>query len=691
MKSKSPGKKKTLNLKVKNTPEAPINIQPANQKKYFIVSSIIIVLLTLLAYSNLSKNEFLNWDDDYYVTENVDITDLQSENLAAFFTQKYVYNYLPLTMISYALDYKIGKFNPRVYTATNLFIHTLNALLVFWLILVLLRKNDTSKNRLSNSVRPHILIAFVTAVLFAIHPMQVESVAWVSERKNILYTFFFLLSLISYLDYLNRRNYGLLLLSLVLFAASLLSKATAVSLALCLVIIDYYNGRKIFSSKVILEKIPFFLLALVFGIIAWKSQQIENELVGGVNFPFYKQLAFAAYGFVNYIIKLIISLNLSAFYSYPQSASFVHYSCLFLVLALVLILVYYRKKISPLVTLCILFFTANLVFLVQIVPVGDALMADRYIYVSSIGFFLLLALGLEKLSRQHKLIYGMGIATILFYSYTTHQQIKTWNNSLVFWDHVISKDNHIPMAWNNRGLVKLGKGNFEGALSDFNQAISIMPESRKAHNNRAISLDKLGRTDEALASYTKAITIDSNYADALCNRAFLYYKADKLKEALHDFDRTLRLNPNYLRAYIGRAKTKSKQGDFPGAIADCDKALSLTGSLAEIFSIKGFAFYKQSDFLQAIGSYSKAIELSPRSMNNYHNRGASYFYSGNYQAAIQDMNMVLQYLPEQAVSYYIRGMAYTLSGNNKQGCSDLQTAINKGFLGAQTDLINYCK
>ncbi len=659
-------------------------------KKYLLGLSVVLILFVLVGYSSLSKNNLLNWDDNLYVTENADITSLHSENIKTFFTQKYVSNYLPLTMISYALNYKIDKLNPKVYTYTNLFFHIINSLLVFWLITILLQKKDTEGVTKPDTISGY-LVASVAALLFAVHPLQVESVAWVSERKNVLYTLFFLLSLICYARFVIKEKYSLLLLSILLFGASLLSKGVAVSLTFCVVLIDYYYGRRLLSSKVILEKVPFIILSIVFGIVAFVSQYEESVLVGNVNFPLYEQLAFGGYGFINYLIKLCVPVNLSAYYSYPQNASAIHYLCLLLVVVLSAALLYYRKRLSRLVIFGILFYVANLVFLVQIIPVGNALMADRYIYVSSIGFFLLVALGLMRFIKNRNVFYIVVLVLISLYTFRSNQRVKVWNNSLDFWNDVITRDDHIPRAWNNRGVVKKDKGDNQGALSDFNRAIELMPEFHEAYNNQGIALFNLGRINESLASFTKAVELDSTYTDAFCNRGIVRAKTNDPGGSISDLTRTLRIDPDYLKAYTGRAEAKIMISDFNGAVSDCDKALSLNANFADAYSVKAFAYYNQGKYPESITNYSKAIEMVPQNLNNYHNRGAAFFYSANYVNAIKDMNVVVQNNPEQGVSYYIRGMSFVLSGNKQQGCSDLQTSINKGFAAAQADLNKYCQ
>jgi protein O-mannosyl-transferase len=654
----------------------------------FLISGIIA--FTIITYSSVTKDNFLNWDDNLYVTENQHIQNLNAENIKAFFTQNYVSNYLPITMLSYALDFKIDKLNPRVFVLTNLIIHIFNTLLVYWLVLLLAKSlSDPAGDSGTDLRRPYVL-ASITSVLFAVHPMNVESVAWISERKNLLFVFFFLLSLINYVKYaktVNRINY---LLSILFFIFSLLSKGVAVSLTLCVVSVDFIYQRKLMSSKVILEKIPFFLLSILFGIITILAQKTENTLVGAVNFPFYEQFSFASYGFVNYLSKLIVPVKLSAYYSYPMGATVIHWLCLVITISILVLLILFRKRFSRLAVLGILFYLSNIVFLIQIVPVGNALMADRYIYLSSIGYFLLLAVLVSKIAKRYSGLYLILALVVLCYGYSSHNRLKVWNNSLSFWNDVIVKDKHIPRAWNNRGIVRNEKGDYSGAMDDFNEAIKLMPEYHEAYNNRGIVYFNLKMDDEAIHDFTKAIKLDSVYVDAYYNRGTVRNNRDDLQGALQDLDNAIRLNPDRIDAYLNRANVRLKLQDNEGAIKDCRIVLKHNKNMANAYGIMASAFYNSGKLAESIEIYSQAILFDPGNINYYHNRGAAYFYSGKFKEAIGDMSTVLQNSP-LGISYYIRGMAYIKLGNTTDGCTDLHKASRAGLTGAENEISTYCR
>src|SRR6266571_3392951 len=263
----------------------------------------VTLVLTVLSFSPSLDNGFTNWDDPGYVLENYSIRDLSQKNVANVFTSYLQGNYHPLTVLSYAVEYKFFQLDPKIYHITNLLLHVLNTTFVFWLIRLLTGRLET---------------AAITAVLFGIHPLHVESVAWISERKDVLFSLFYLGSLISYVLSLTKvqDRVRYLIMSLVLFILSLLSKGVAVTLPLVLLLIDYYFKRT-FTKKIFIEKIPFFLLSIGFGVIAILAQKSEGAIQTMTTYPFYDRLLIASYGIVTYLFKIFVPQQLSAFYPYP--------------------------------------------------------------------------------------------------------------------------------------------------------------------------------------------------------------------------------------------------------------------------------------------------------------------------------------------------------------------------------------
>ncbi len=653
------------NKNKKNTnPKSASTIEKSAQSNIKIVLLIIsvIVISTIITYSTVSKNQFLKWDDGAYVVENQNIQNLNFENLKIFFSKSFVSTYLPLTMISYAIDYQIGGLNPEIYTATNLIFHILNALLVFWLIFLILHNYTIQRNKPESKIiyisndeiitkSNKYIIAGITALLFAIHPINVESVAWVAERKNVLFSFFFLFSLICYIQYIVKKNNLFFYLSILLYIFSLLSKGVAVSLTLSVIAIDFVMYRNLFSKKVIYEKVPFLLLSIIFGIIAFNSQGKENITAFR---PLYEQILFASYGFLTYIYNLIFPVHLLAFYPYPHSTNIYYWICLILSIIFIIIVVKFRQRISRLLLYSIIFFIANILFVIQIIPVGKALMADRYIYISSIGFFLILSYIITLLAQKQKFAYLIVTIILFIYGYTAYKRVEIWNNNYTLWNDVIKKTNNVAIAWNNRGLVKRDSGNIVGAYNDFTNAINADPKYKQAYNNLGIVAYQLGKVKQSDSCFSKAIDIDSTFIEAYYDRGKLRKLVKNFQGALADLNRAILLDNNNINAFTIRAKVKIILNDFTGAINDCDIALGIDPLNSNAFIVKSCAYAKMGDYRNAISIINNLINLNKSS----------------------------------AIEYYIRAYLNNKIGNIQQFKSDSQLYKKLGFIPEKSEIVN---
>jgi len=694
----------------------------SNQNNSFNVRYVWMILLgiialTVIAYSPISKNGFLNWDDDVYVSENNDIKSMSMENTKLLVTQDYVNVYLPLTMLSYAVDYKIGGLNPKVYTYTNLIFHILNSILVYYLVLLLIISIGNKINIPGLDLKKQNFIAAITSVIFAIHPINVESVAWISERKNLIFTFFFLLSVISYINYLKQDKYLFYFLSLLLFLCSLLSKGVAVSLSLCIVSLDYLFQRKLFSVRVVLEKIPYFLLSVIFGIIVINSQGKEN--VGNSN-TLFDQIVFASYGFIGYLCKLTVPVNLSAYYSYPQGIHFIHWLYFILTITMIITLFIYRKRLSRLTVFAIIFFLANIIFLLQLIPVGKAIMADRYVYLSSIGFFLIAGIIIIKIASRFRTIYVLLAISLVFYGFTTHERVKIWNNSLLFWSTVIENDTTIPTAWLNRGFARGKLKDYHGALEDFNKSINLRPNYPEAFYNRGIIKIELRDINGGLNDFSTAIKIMPDYANAYCfrgnvrremgdnigalddfnkairikpkfkeaynNRGIVFSNLGKTNEALSDFTKAIELDPYYADSYYNRAKFLKINKDYQRALIDLNQAIHLNPNFFYAYTLRAKVKLKLEDSEGAISDCNIALHIDNTIINIYSTRSVALYKSGKYNEAIKSINVVLQNNSQTGILYYIQGMSEIKLNNKEAGNRDLLTAKKLGFVASENEL-----
>ncbi len=506
------------------------------------LSFILLAILILVVFSSAIPNSLTNWDDGVYIADNNLIKELSFDNFKNIFSSYVASNYHPVTILSYAIEYNFFGSNPSVFHVVNIFIHIFNTWLVF-LLIKHLAKNNT--------------ISLVTALLFAIHPMHVESVAWISERKDVLYTFFFLLSLLSYLKYttaeVNRTK--LYLYSLLLFLLSLLSKGMAVTLPVVMFVVDYFNDRKI-TSKTIVEKIPFFVLSIVFGAIAVYAQRATEAMELKADYSFVERIFLGSYGFTLYIIKAVIPFNLSAFYPYPAKAGTVFpvlvYTSVLVPLAMLAAIFFAWKKKNKIVFVGLSFFVITIALVLQFIPVGNAIMAERYSYVPYIGLFFIGAFYFNQLysnkSKMQTVLVG-AIVYLLLLAFITYNRCKVWQDSETLWSNVLENHPNADIAYLNRGIHIVVRGQEEQAFKDFTKAIELNPRYKEAYNNRG--LVKQGRNDFAgsIEDFSMSIVSDSSYVEGYSNRAISYLYLKKNDEAIKDFNKALELSPEYANVY----------------------------------------------------------------------------------------------------------------------------------------------
>ena len=638
-------KQQVTQKKIKSEPISKVRVKPAPAGNIYLGIGLVL-LLTFIVYRSSLQNGFVNWDDDKYIIDNPLIRSL---DIGALFSGYVMGNYHPLTMMVYAIEYQLFGIDPEGYHAVNMFLHLLNTFLVF-LAITRLSKNDG--------------VGLVAALFFGIHPMHVESVAWASELKDLLYTAFFLGSWIFYMRYLDapeKRKYHYI--ALLFFLAALLSKAMAVSLLPVLFLTDYFRGRKI-NRPAIVEKISWLLLAIIFGIVAVLAQKSLGATESTV-FPFWQRIFFAAYAFIMYLVKLVIPFPLSSYYPYPvkpgASLPPLYYLFPFLVLGLAGYLYYFHRS-SRKIIFGLAFFTATVFLVLQLLPVGDTIMADRYSYIPSIGIFYLAGEGFMHLWNQRKKWMAIVIAAMLviFYSYQAVERIAKWESSLTLWNDVIDQYPTVPAALYNRGLYYQNEGQDTSALADLNRAIAVRPDYADAYNNRGTILLKSGRPDEALQDLSKAIQLDSTKAQAYFNRGYIYYSQKRFEEALRDYTRVIDLHPD-------------------------------PRQLAIVHNLRGLLYMALLKYPEALVDFNKAIEFNPEFAEAMNNRGSMYVAQQKWTEAIRDFTSAISLKNNYAEAYFNRGLAAFNSGNRDAGCRDWQQAAQLGHQAATQTLQLNCQ
>jgi protein O-mannosyl-transferase len=610
------------------------------RSKEFYLIPFFILVLTFLAYLPSLKNQFTNWDDPLYVLNNSMIRNFSIENIGRIFSEYCVGNYHPLTMLSLSFDYAIGNLGPESYHRTNLILHLANTFLVFIFIYLLFQKMG---------------MATIVSVLFGVHTIHVESVAWVSERKDVLYTFFFLFSLILYLRYVKEDKAKFYWFSLILFFLSILSKGMAVSFTISLIAIDFFLGRRLIDKKVMLEKIPFLILSIIFGIVAIIAQNLDPKVEDVSHHNIIFRIIFACYGFVNYMIKLILPIDLSTFYPYPDQHDlpFVFWLCPFIALGITGLIVYSLKKRKD-IFFGFTFFLINVFLVLQLLPVGRAIMADRYTYIPSIGFFIMVAgtykLLIQKNTALKPILIGVLAAYTIFLSTLTYKHSKVWRDSLTLWTYTI-KDHPSDIAYYNLGDAYDNLGKYQTAIENYNKAIALNPLYAMAYNNRGVAQIGFKKYDASMLDFSKAISIDPNCAGAYYNRGNLWSNFNKMEKAIADFTKALTIDTSYADAYVHRANTWNHLNKPEKAVADYDKALSLDPFHPEVLNNRGLSKRILRDDTGAMLDFNKAISIDPANADAYYNRGNVWIDLSDPEKALSDFNKVLSVVPSHSGAF----------------------------------------
>jgi tetratricopeptide (TPR) repeat protein len=652
--------------------------QKSTLNKMHIYGLLIILVVTFIAYFPTFQNEFTNWDDDKYIIENLDIRSLGVENIKAFFSDIHMGNYHPFTMLSFAIDYQISGLSPNMYHFTNILLHLINTALVFWLILLLLNHIQHKKS---------FEIAIITAALFGVNTLHVESVTWISERKDVLFSMFYLFSLIAYVKYVIKKKNVFYFYSIVLFLLSLFSKGQAVSLALTVMAIDYLFSRKLLNRKVIIEKIPFFALSITFGIIAIYAQRSTDSIQSNIVFSIDERILFACYGLIQYIIKLIIPLRLSAFYPYPDkvdaSVPIEYLLYLFFVIAIIVLFIYLIKKQRKTLAFGFLFFLINIFLVLQLLPVGNAIMADRYSYIPSIGLFFIIGLVYVWIldNMKYRLIFWTRITFLIYFvflSVLTFNRAKIWNNSIILWSDVINKYPTTYLSYFNRGRAKQELGDIESALIDYNEALRINPDYYLAYNGRGFIKNKLGDYEGALEDINSAILIKPEFYHAYVNRGNIKVVLKDYENALKDFDKAISLNPGFSLSFMNRGNIKKELGDFYGAIDDYSAAINIDPYYSMAFVNRGLVKYQLEDFEGALSDFNTVIMQMPNVPHYYDVRGVIKASLKQYNNALNDFNMAIKLNFNNVNAYLNRARTLMSLGKFDKAKQDVLKAQSLG-------------
>jgi protein O-mannosyl-transferase len=608
----------------------------------------LVAVLTFAVYLPALQNGFV-WDDVQYITGNSFIRSINGNLFKSAFLSFQADNWHPLTWVSHAVDFFLWGLNPVGHHLTNITLHAMNTILV---VLLLMQLVEVYKKRERGgglpghvlSDRQALMASGITGLLFGLHPLHVESVAWVSERKDLLCALFYLLSVLAYVKAVIRTGHGAerkrltpgsLLAAFSFFVLALLSKPMAVTLPVVLLIADWFPLRRIESPKTFwtafVEKLPFFLLALISSVLTVLAQKTGGAMGMMQPVPLSTRLLVASRSLIAYLGKMIVPVNLVPYYPYPESVPFhslEYFSPVVLAAGITLLCVIIAKRQK--VWLAVWgYFIVTLLPVLGLVQVGDQAMADRYTYLPSLGPFFIIGLGVavtvEKiLARRQSSVFvkvaGAVAAVVLVasMSYATIRQIGVWRNNGTFWSYVIAEwpmsEAESPkraMAYNNLGLAYASQGQWDRATTEFQAALRLKPGYVEPHYNLGLAYASQGRLDRAVEEYQVALRLKPDSAGAHNNLGIAFASQGKLDKAIAEFRTTSRLKPNDAEPHMNLGLAYTSLGQVDRAIAEFQTAIQLRPDSAGAHYNLGNAYASQGLWDRAITEYQSALWLNP--------------------------------------------------------------------------------
>lgn len=576
-----------------------------------------IILFTTIVYWNVRDFSFINYDDPLYVTENAYVkSGLSIETIKWSFTsatEKTNY-WVPITWLSFLIDYEIYGDHPGGYHITNLFFHIINAILLFFLF-----------NKMTGQVWPSGLVA----ILFALHPLHVESVAWVTERKDVLSAFFWLLAMWMYAIYAKKPNPYHYMAAFILFILGLMSKPIVVTAPFLFLLLDYWPLRRFqlkrfitkenefpFTLPLIWEKLPFFLIIGFASIAAFVTQASGNAIMPLEDCSVYVRIENVLVAYIAYLGKMIWPIGLSPVYPHPGRLPLWQPVTAFALITGITCFVFYQSKRRPYLAVGWLWYIGTLVPVIGFVVIGPHAIADRYTYVPLIGIFVMIAWYIfDWVSLRAFRWFGIPIITVIVITLmiTTQVQVQYWRDSITLFEH----------------------------------AIRVTKNNWLAHNNLGIALLEKGKVDEAEILIDKALSFSPFYVDALYNRGMIYQKKGQIEQAKAAYEKTLNQDPSNIKTHLNLGVLFTETGDDASAEKEYRAVLNIDPTHPEAHNNYGALFMDQGKWEKAVSHFYTALETDPLLTNAHYNLWSLYKKQGKEKKAMLHSAKIISILDNQ--------------------------------------------
>jgi tetratricopeptide (TPR) repeat protein len=668
-----------------------------------VLVALFVALASAFVFLPALRNGFVLWDDDRMFIENQHFRGLGWRQLQWMLTTFHIGHYMPVTWLSFGLDYLLWGMSPVGYHATNVLLHGANAALVYLVALRLLARVMAPTGEATAALRAG---AAVAALLFGLHPLRAESVAWATERRDVLSALFYLLAVWCYLrardgrrpeDGPEPRWYGACLGSFIL---ALLAKSMAVSLPVVLLVLDAYPLRRWLSRqvdggarlgpttrRVWLEKVPFVLLALAAGVIAWYALAASGNARMVADVTWRGRAAMAVYGLAFYLWKTALPVGLSPLYErygLIETLAVPVVSSALVVVLLTTLAIAWRRRWPALVAIWVSY-VAILLPVLGIVPNGHQVAADRYTYLACLGWALLagaaVVRGLEWRGRlpfglrAPALVTGVAVVALATLGTLSWDQTRVWRDSESLWTHALALDPRSAVAYNNLGAVRSGQRRSEEALALFQTAATLKPDYAAAHFNWGHAVADRGRLDEAIGHFQDAVRLDPRYAPPHNDWGLALVRLGRPAEAVEHFGEALRLNPDFATAESNWGLALLGQGRSAEAKARFARAIALDPGHAEAHYNLGYALAGEGRFAEAIEHFETAVRFRPDFAAAANDWGLALIQLGRHDDAVVRLRLALALRPDLAMGHNNLGLALMHLGRPAEAVEHFGRAI----------------
>jgi protein O-mannosyl-transferase len=632
---------------------------------FFLLSLAAVVGLV---FSPVLKNQIINWDDINILDRQVNGAE-HFPDVKEIFSRTVLSTYIPLTILSFAIEYQLFGNNPFVYHLDNVFLHLLIVMLIYFLI-----------HRLGFSKR----LAFISALFFAIHPLHVEPVAWIAERKGGVYAFFYLLSMHTYLFFLQSRRKRFYVLSIFLGLCSMLAKPMALTLPFVLLLLDWFYDRKD-NKTCLFEKVPFFLYILPLAYIT----HAHNFSTVSVNPSVFQAGLIFIWSFTFYIFKFIFPFVLIPLYKTPQPINILNpiYLCsLIMFISIIFLTLKYRR--NKVFIFSFMFYVVSIFCLLRFDVLDNlTVVADRYMYLPSLGFCLLAGFMVDQsLQKPSVRKITPWIASILFLMLAVKSMTQTqiWRDSISVWSQVIRYEPSVYSAYNSRGAAYQKRGDIDLALKDYLKAIEINPKFYLPYGHVGFIYAMQNQDDLAKSYLNKGLEINSSDANAYNTLGLIYEREEQYELALSNFSLSISKDPLYYNGFYNRGMLYAHLDRSDLALKDLSETIRLYPFKAEMFNDRGNLYMKLGQWDLAMADYQNALRLSPEYVHPYNNIGTIFGEQGKNKEAIQFFTKAISLNPSLPQSYRNRSIILNKDGRKEAALADALRAKELGAEGMET-------